>query len=232
MELVLVIALIAVVASLSADSFGSLVGWKQKGELRKFVDTWEFLGNEAAVKQEAYRLVVNLDLNRYYVRREVQSNRSVEQVDHLANLRTKGEREKRAQEGEEEELLSLEEEFKEEDVRQGGTLEELFYNFVFYDPNGPKRLAMPTSFPSLAEGKVFSDGLKIRDVETALGKITQGKASLRISPRSGGELSLVHMVLDEQVLTLVMNPVSGKVQTYYEDVDYKKVFSEYESYTK
>ncbi|MCB0325673.1 MAG: type II secretion system protein, partial [Bdellovibrionales bacterium] len=140
-ELLMVVALIAIIGTLSVQRLDSILGWRQEGDVREFVTTWQFLHNEAAARGESYRLVIDFAANAYHVLREVplDPGESVE-VDYLKNLRTKGEQERRTK-AELEELKTLDEEFEEEDRRQSGALDQLYYRTRFRDPNAAVRLA-------------------------------------------------------------------------------------------
>lgn len=215
-ELVLVIVLIVLISSVSVGRMDSLLIWKQKGDLRKLADTWEFLYREAVGRGEAYRLVLNLDRNSYAVRREVSlvgdrlEGGHVRNVDYLSGLRSEREQQRRSQR-ETEELPTLEEEFQAEDERQTGSLESLFYDIVFGDPEGPSRLAVPLEFPSLAEERVLTDGLRFTEIKTPRGEKEDGEAFIRFSPRGAADFAVVHLSAGETPFTLFMNPSTGHV---------------------
>lgn len=218
-ELILVVVLIALIATFAATRIDTVVLWKLEGDIRKFAGTWEFLFNEAYGRGESYRLVINLDRNSYYVRREVPVEGTViRQVDYLENLRTKSEKERRAKKIEEE-MLSVKEEFEEEDRRQSGALDTLYYQTMFSDPEGPRRLARPLEFPSLAEERVLTDGLEFRDVQTRGEKVNSGRVFLRLSSRGSGEFAVVHLAAGETVFTVAIHPATGKVSVFDGDID-------------
>ena len=219
-ELVFAIVIIALISALAVTRFEPLQQWKQKGELRKFVDTWEFLYNEALARGQAYRLEIDLDTESYYVRREIQLQQSEsKQVDYLQNLRTKSEQDRRAKR-EEEELSSIKEEYKEEDERLTQTVEKLYYDYLLADPEGSIRLGRPLEFPSLAETKSLPPGLEFRDVKTRKGKKTDGRVSIRFSPKGAAEFAVVHLIAGERVFTAFMNPSSGEVSIRDGDQDF------------
>ncbi len=225
-ELVLVIGLLVIIGGFSLSRMDSVIGWKQKGDLRAFANTWEFLFHEALIRQETYRLIADLDRERYFVRREIQVDRGVEQVDYLANLRTKGERERRSKQHEEE-TMTLEEEFRAADAREAGSLEQIFFAAVYSDPNSSFRLGLPTQLPSLGEGKNLTDGLKFRDVELGEKRLDAGAVHLRISPQGADDFAVVHITLGPDVFTMALNPTTGKVQTLTGDVAFDDVFQNF-----
>lgn len=211
LELVLVILLFVFMSGLVVTRFDSLTGWKQRGDVRKLLDTWEFLYVQALSRSTGYQLRINLDRNSYRIFREVvQSGDTVRQVDYLANLRTQSEQERREAE-QLEQSLTLEEEFEQEDLRQSQDLETLFYQQMFADPEGELRLGVPLEFPRLAEEQQLDAGIDIRDVHTARGVQTEGTAYVRFAPRGAAEFAVIHFSMGEEIYTAMMNPSTGKV---------------------
>jgi hypothetical protein len=185
------------------------------------MSTWQLLFNESFARGEAYRMIINLDENGYYVRREVHpEGNAVEQVDYLENLRSKKEKARRAEKAEQD-LPSLEEEFAQEDRRQSGALDSLYYRTLYSDPEAPVRLAIPLEFPSLGEERKLADGLKVRDVIIGGERIETGQAVLRFSPRGGTDFAVVHMLAGEDVYTLVNDPATGTVKLHNGDLEFE-----------
>lgn len=223
-ELVVVVALIAIIGSVIVVRVDSILGWKLESELRKFSHTLQLLRSDSVQRQERYRLVIDLDTQSYYVRREVplDPGESLD-VDYLANLRTKGEQIRR-QEAEESELQSLDEEFREQDLRLGGSLESLYYQSAFADPFASVRLGVPLSFPSLAERQELDSGIRIRDVEIGEDRITEGRVSLRFIGRNAAPEALIHFTAEENVYTIVLHPQLAHVQILAKDVNAEEAF--------
>jgi prepilin-type N-terminal cleavage/methylation domain-containing protein len=211
-ELVFVIVLIGILGVAAANRIDSVIVWRQKSDIRKFLSTWEFLYTEALARGNGYRLVMNLDNNTYYVRREVPITRTnVTDVDYLSNLRTKGEQARRALE-EEEEIQTLDEEFEEEDLREGLPLDVLFYQSLYADPHGSLRLAQPLEFPSLAKKTTLTNGLRFHKVSTRRGTDTEGQPFIRFSPRGASDYAVVYFTTeDEHIFTAFMNPATGAI---------------------
>lgn len=220
-ELALVIALLAIMSTLAASRFGLIDSWRQKTNLRKFLNTWELLSREARSRGESYRLVIDINRNTYTVRREVPVD-SVQShtTDHLKNFRTKSEQARLAKE-EQEKLLSTEEEFKEEEAREGDALENIFYRMVFRDPDAGFRLGVPIEFPSMKNDVWLGEELHIRDVEVRGEKFDQGVAAIRFTSFGGNEFSVIHFDLGSGIMTGVMNPATGRVQLLEGDVKYE-----------
>lgn len=222
-ELVVVIVIIAIIGSFTVTRLDTVLHWKVNGNLREFADTWQFLANEALGRRERYRLVIQLDTNSYLVRREIKTdNTTVSKVDFLKKLRLKSEQERRAKK-EEEQLLSLEKEFSEDDVLQNRPLDFLFYRFIFEDPEEDIRLAVPLEFPNLAQTKTLNSGLRFRDVKIGGEEIKTGEAVLRFSSRGGSPFALVHLETSSSIYTALMNPVSGEVTLKAGDIDFEQV---------
>lgn len=220
-ELIVVILLIVTLSSLALSRLDSASGWQQKNALREFGDTWQMLLFEALNRRDAYRLIIDLDANSYFVRREVPLDRdTVIQVDYLKNLRTKSEKERRKHR-EEDQLLSLDDEYRQDEIRQNGPLEELFYQTVFADPNASARLAVPTEFPGLAQEKVLPPGLFFKEVETSAQKAKSGQIVIRFSPRGASEYALVRMQAGDQTFTIFVNPATGSAETVSGDADFE-----------
>ena len=162
--------------------------------------------------------MVDFDSQSYYVRREVMVEPGeVQQVDLLKNLRTSSEKKRRAETNEE--LQSVEEEYKEEDKRLGSNVETLYFQALYGDPNEPVKLARPLEFPSLAEKHELTSGMVFRDVSTRSGKINTGTFALRFSPRGGTDFAVVHVASGTRVFTLTVNPTTGEVKLVDGDVD-------------
>ena len=209
-EVVLVVFLIGLMSTL-VGRFDAVVEWRLKGDVRKFIATWEFLYQQAIARGEAYRLVLDLEGNSYTVRREIiPEGDVVKQVDYLENLRTRREQIRR-QEKEDEELLSVEEEIEQISARRSRSLDRLFFETLYRDPYSAVKLGRPIEFPSLAERVQLSPGLSFEDVVTTAGKVSEGRAQIRFSPKGAAEFAVVHISQGEQEYTVFMNPSTGGV---------------------
>ena len=190
----------------------------------------ELLRQESISRGESHRLIVNLNNDSYRVLREVprQPGESTE-VDYLKNLRTRKEQERREVEEEEEQLLSLEDEFVEEDLRQSGALDVLYYQAVFRDPLADVRLAVPLQFPTLAKWKKLSAGLSFRDIVINGEKFTDGRAEIRFSSQHVAQLAVIHFSSGDAIFTLAVKPESGSVEVYGKDVSYNDAIGDWDS---
>jgi hypothetical protein len=181
---------------------------------------WQLLHNESAARGEGYRLIIDLEENSYLVYREVllDPGESVE-VDYLKDLRTQGEQKRRADE-DAEEFKSLEAEFEEEDLRQSGALEVLYYRQRFRDQNANIRVAPPLEFPSLAEPSSLSNGLEFRDVSLGGETISSGKATIRISS-ADAQFAVIHLQAEDQIFTIANNPATRAVRVHSGDLEFQ-----------
>ena len=219
-ELVMVIAIVAVIGGLASMRFGAVVSWKQRTAVRQFTNIWQHLYGQAMGRGDAFRLVIDLDNNSYFVRREIPiTGTYTKQVDYLKNLRTRREKERRANE-EMDESLNLKEEFEAEDVRDASQLDRLFYQSIFDDPYGSHRLGPPLEDPSLAQPQKLSEGLKFRDVKIQNKVFDKGQVFIRLSTRGASEFAVVHFEAGEGVITVMMNPATGSMIVENDDVDF------------
>jgi|GEM_PF-3848775 len=232
-ELVVVIILFAVVSTVAVGHFNSLVGWRHKTDIRKLLSTWEFLTSQAQASGKVFRLYLDIDRNGYYVREEVPLRvEESRDVDYLANLRTKGEKKRRAKK-DTEDLLTLDEELERRDEQDGLPLNTLFFRFILTGPSGSVRLSRPIDYPSLAEISVFPPDLKIIDVKVRGEKFKDGSPFIRIARGTGSEFAVIHLLpinpdsnamgakeIDESAVTLFNDPAQRRfmLRTGYVDL--------------
>lgn len=225
-ELVVVISLVAIIGSFVVLRLDSLLSWRAESDIRQFTHALQLIRNDSLQRQERYRMVINLDSQTYYVRREVPLEPGeIKNVDLLQNLRTKGEQARRQQE-EETDLLSLDEEFKELDIAEGGALEQRYYQSIFADPEANVRLGVPLNFPSMAEAKGFDSAVKIRDIEIGDQKIERGTVALRFLARAPSPEALIHFqAIDEtQIYTITIHPQAQNISILGGDISAKDAF--------
>ena len=215
----MVIILVMIMAGISATKFSALDSLNFKSSLRKFTNTWEFLYSEAKAKGESYRLIIDLEKNSYSVRREIPVVSSTSSRDVLKDFRLKSEVERMAKK-DQEKLKDITEELKEDELREGEVLENLFYQKVFFDPNSNVRLGVPLDKPSLGEEKFLSPGLRFRDIEIAGEKADGPEVVLRFSSNGTTDFAAVHLSADQTNYTAVINPATGKVRLYDQDIDF------------
>ncbi len=210
-EVAAVIVLFAVMSVLAIRNFGLLDSYRSDTELRKFISVWELVAGDAKRRGESYQLLIDLDDQSYTVRREVPLEGTTRKtVDYLENFRRKMGR----QAEREEPLLSVDEEFKQEDAREGDTLENLYAKTFFRDPGEPTRLGAPLSFPSLAERQRLPEVIRIRDVQVGNEQFERGEVTIRFSSTGTSDFAVVHLLVPAtgKILTAHMNPANATVK--------------------
>ena len=218
-ELIAVIAIIAVLSGFAAWRVDAVTTRRQKGEIRKLLAVWEQLYQESVARGTAYRLVIDIDDNSYFVRQEVMPEGiQIRQVDLLKGLRTNKERARRKR-SEQEDLNTIDEEFALEAQREQQGLESLFYQSLYIDPSSAK-LIQPLEFPSLGANQELGDLVKILDVVLEEGPVDKGQVSIRFSPRGGSDFATIHFQINDQVITVVLNPWTGKPLTTTKTIEY------------
>lgn len=204
---------------ISATKFNALDSLNFKSSLRKFINTWEFLYSEAKAKGESYRLIIDLEKNSYLVKREIPSISQISGRDVLKDFRLKSEIE-RLEKQEEEKLKNIQEELKDEELREGEVLENLFYQKIFFDPSSNVRLGTPLDKPSLGKEKFLSSGLRFRDIEIAGEKADGPEVTLRFGSNGAIDFAVIHLLADQAIYTAVISPATGKVTLYDRDLDF------------
>lgn len=207
-------------AGISATKFNALDSLNFKSSLRKFTGTWEFLYSEAKAKSEAYRLIINLENNSFTVRREIPIFSNIaDSRDVLKDFRLKSEVE-RLQKQDQEKLKGLKDELDESEQSEGGVLENLFYQKIFFDPNADVHLGLPLDRPSLAKDTFLGSGIIFRDIKVAGEKAAGPEVVLRFSANGTTDFAVVHLQADQVIYTAVINPATGKVTLYDRDLDF------------
>jgi type II secretory pathway pseudopilin PulG len=225
-ELVVITVLIAIISTLAISKVDSVVVWRQKSEVRKFANVWQFLYNEALGRQQTYRLVIDLDNQNYYVRREIQVTQDLaSSTDLLSGFRDETEfdraKNKNTKKGSDADDASLEEEYKEAQAIEGDALDQLFFKQVFADPSGQIELRTPLEFPSLAEKRSFTGGLKFKQVKLQNEQQNSGEVFIRITPTGAATFAVVYLQIDDYVFTVVMNPSTGQIMIKDGEHDFK-----------
>ena len=212
-ELAVVVLLLGVFSAIVVTRFDAISSYRQNGELRSFLNTWQFLLNEAAADGNSYRLIVDLDTNSYLVRQEIPlPPEAQEKVDLNKGLRLQSEkaRKKRMQD---EAALTPDEAFRLLDEQERlRSLDELFALSVYVDPGHNVVLSQPVNFPSLGEEKGFSGAIKIQSVTIDGVEFNRGRASLYFTPQGAQSIAVITFDIDGQIRSALLNPLSGESQ--------------------
>ena len=134
-ELAVIVLLLGVFSAIVVTRFDAISAYRQNGELRTFLNTWQFLLNEAAADGNSYRLIVDIDTNSYLVRQEIPlPPEAIENVDLNKGLRLQSEKARRKRK-EDESALTPDEAFRLIDEQERTrSLDELFALSVYVDP--------------------------------------------------------------------------------------------------
>jgi type II secretory pathway pseudopilin PulG len=212
-ELAVIVLLLGVFSAIVVTRFDAISAYRQNGELRTFLNTWQFLLNEAAADGNSYRLIVDLDSNSYLVRQEIPlPPEATENVDLNKGLRLRSEKERRKRK-EDEGALTPDEAFRlldeQERVR---SLDELFALSVYVDPGNNVVLSQPINFPSMGQEQGFSGSIKIQSVTVDGVEINRGRASLHFTPQGAQNIAVITFNIDGQIRSALLNPLSGESQ--------------------
>jgi len=210
-EIAVVVLLLAIFATAVAIRFDALATYRQNGELRTFLNTWQFLLNEAAVDGNSYRFIIDLDTNSYLIRQEIPlPPEAAQKVDLNRGLRLKSEKE-RKKKLEDELALTPEQAFEiiDEDEKRK-TLEEIYASTVYADPGRNTVLSQPVNFPSLGDEQFFSGSLKLKGVKVDGNQIEQGRVALHFTPQGASNIAVIQFDIDGQIKSALLNPLSGE----------------------
>lgn len=219
-ELAVIVLLLGVFSAIVVTRFDAISAYRQNGELRTFLNTWQFLLNEAAADGNSYRLIVDLDTSSYLVRQEIPlPPEAVEQVDLNKGLRLQSEKARRKKR-QDEEALSPDEAFRLIDEQERlRSLDELFALSVYVDPGNNVVLAQPINFPSMGEEQGFSGAVRIQSVTVDGVEFNRGRASLHFTPQGAQNIAVVTFDIDGQIRSAILNPLSGESKLISGGVD-------------
>ena len=191
-ELILVIVIIGVMGAIVGFSTQTFSYWKQQGFLRRLVEHIEFAHRQAVVDQAFYRLDLDFK-NRFY---QIQAIR--EEVQSSAGLSATA-----SGSG----LLTLE-----LAAYLNPSLDQTF------------TLIPPPFMPSLAERQPFPEGIELEDVRTSRGKKLSsdgGTEYILFYPRGFSEFAVVHLRVNGEPFTVLVNPFTGLTQSFKEYRDFE-----------
>lgn len=217
MEVAVVIVILLVMTTVAASRFGATDKLRQNSELRHFINTWEMVQQAASGKGDSYRLILDLDRNTYFVKREMQVRTSkIRKVDYVNRLRSDKERARRAAREQRKES-DIKQQVAEQIARESGPLDEQFFDMIFRDPNADVELTAPIEFPSLEQDQELRE-IVIRDAYVSGREVDRGMAIIRLLGSGATEFAAVHIVAGKQVYSAVMNPATGRVRLDEGDV--------------
>ena len=173
-ELAAVIVLVALLGTLFAKRFDLVAPLKAKSELRNLAATIETVAASARDTDTVLRLVINRERNSFFVRSELPPDSTTNSLSKrqssskLSSFKTKGEI-ARQQAADYDNVLSLDEQLAQQERREGGGLEQLFFDQLLQDNSDGTLLGVPTELPSLAKEQFISPDFSlapIRGIDT------------------------------------------------------------------
>jgi prepilin-type N-terminal cleavage/methylation domain-containing protein len=207
-ELVIVIALIAVLFSLVVGGLGISSYWRDETAIRKLSETIEFLHSQAVADQAFYRLQFDME----------QERGSALHSYHVGVVRP-----------EEENASALADLCSSET----GTLSCELANFLSPSMGSTQTIIPPPNYPSLAEKIYLPEGLVFEDIRTMRGVKSgseRGSSFILFSPRGFSEFGVLHLKTAAQAqITVLINPFSGKTTLYREYRDFEWQYGKKES---
>lgn len=195
LELIIVIVIFAVVATLIGVRTGSFSFFSQEGTLRRLSETISFLHYQALADQRMYQLELDLGKNSFRVGQLIDIGPANSQM---------------AQGLEDAGILSWELSFMLDPSAHSDQ--------IFSPPENFPSLAEPIALPS---GMSFIDVRTMRGVitppNTGIGEISEtdpnrpGVAYIRFSPRGFSEFAVIHLrMADSREVSLLVNPFTGE----------------------
>lgn len=198
-ELVIVIAIISILATLIVLRLDTFAYWKEEGAVRRLSETISFLHHQAVVDQVYYQLEVRMP------RGEPHSYRVGILTPSAA--------------------LPAAQQQIENDV---GQLSLELASFLSPAADEEYSMSAPPDYPSLAEPIALPEGLEFSDVRTMREKIYPGQdavAQVRFSPRGFSDFSVFHLKSAAgRELTILVNPFSGNTDLFREYRDFEWSF--------
>lgn len=192
-ELIVVLAIFALVATFLIGRTGTFQHWKEEGQIRKLYELIEFLHHQAVADQIYYQIEFDLNSNAY----RVGTLQSTDQID--------------------EDLQYLAADAGNLTLELASFLNPSFGgDQVLIPPANFPSLAAPVSF----EGTVRLESIKtIRAITTAQ---QGGVAYLQFSPRGFSDFAVLHLSLSgDRVRTLLINPFTGIVEVFRDYRDFE-----------
>lgn len=167
-ELIAVVALLAVVSAFFISRFSFSGEWAARDSINQFANTIEFLKIDSRARQVKYVVEISLTANSYKAWQIVTPlGGASENVDTLSGFRTREESVRRQEEESKKALENINSNYEMEAKNEGLPLEDQFYA-VAYASNDDRGLRIPPlDSPSLSEPKYFSPEVKITEFQLA-----------------------------------------------------------------
>lgn len=210
-ELVVVLAIMAILAGFLTIKSGSFAYWEQEQMIRKLSETINFLYNRAVIDNVFYRLEFDMDPNgaSYKVGQMVTVTQD---NSHLASFASSG---------------AI---FQQLSAKLADRLNSSI--------GSDQLLITPENFPSLGEPVKLPAGCVFEDIVTMGGTFTENpgdgtKPGILFSPRGFSEFAVIHLLLSEGAqVTILVNPFTGITSIYREYKEFEWTYGRKNDDTK
>lgn len=206
-EMLVVLALIAGMMAFGVSVIGSSTN-DMKDTSRNLVRIIKYIYNLAAVSSDYYRLVIDLDEQKYFVQISPEPFFVIKEGDEIEAMRIKNE----MKNNKDNDVTADEDEVQKQQANQVGAFveseDELLEIFEV-----PKAIRIKSAF-----------------VLHQLEAIEEGKAYIYFFPKGLTEFAVIHIGDpndDENVMTLIINPLTGRTEVREEEVDYEELLRNY-----
>ncbi len=167
-ELIAVVALLAVVSAFFISRFSFSTEWAIRDSITQFANTIDFLKVDSRARQVKYVVEISQTNNSYKVWQIITPlTQTTQNVDLLSGFRTKEDALRRQEEESLEALKNLSSNYELEAMNESMPLEDQFYAIAYSSSNDKGLRIPPLDSPSLVESKYFSPEIKIISFELA-----------------------------------------------------------------
>lgn len=201
-EMLITLGIIASIMAMGVNLIGSPTN-DMKETSKNMMRMMRYIYNQAAVTGEYYRLVLNLDEQKYFVQTSVEPFFVIKEGDETEAIRIKNELEN--QDGDEEEVAA-----------------QLAQSVGAFNEAEDELLEIFEVPPDIRIADVY--------VMHRKDKVEQGKVYIYFFPKGLTEFAVIHLAdqAEEDFMTLILNPLTGSVEIKTEYVDHEEILREYE----
>jgi prepilin-type N-terminal cleavage/methylation domain-containing protein len=215
-ELIAVVVLLAIISSFFISRFSFSSSWSSDNSLRELRSKIEFVLQDSLTRQISYQIDFDLGEQSYQIWeiKPVDTSEFI-QVDTLQGLRSRKEKERRAEQADIDAGSSIEEEFARSAMRDGRPLDELLYQTIFDDPYGPTRRIPSLEYPSISEKMFLPPEIEIQgiliDGTQAMDTNSQNRKVLYFSPSLNNVYVEIQLMTGKGPAIVSVNPLENKV---------------------
>lgn len=206
-EMLIVLALIAGMMAFGVSVIGSSTN-DMRDTSRNIVRIIKYIYNLAAVSSDYYRLVIDLDEQKYFVQISPEPFFVIKEGDEIEAMRIKNE----MKNNKDNDVTADEDEVQKQQANEVGAFVE--------------------SEDELLEIFEVPKAIKIKSVFVLhqLEAVEEGKAYVYFFPKGLTEFAVIQIgdsTDDENVMTLIINPLTGRTEVREEEVDYEELLRNY-----